>query len=234
MKARPALLLRRRRVVAVVAVLAVTGLTTAGTGEWAAGRLIRDRIAAAAPGLGADLTVSAGGSALWDLARQHISRLDLSSDDATLGRLGPVDVQVRLDDVRFGGPATTVGGATAEVTVPLSAVADAVQSAAPSVAVDGATADPQAGTVTVALGFGGAAQLTLRPSVADGRVQVAAVSAQVLGQALAPERLAALTKGMDQGAQHAYPLGLRATSVHVDADGLRIELTAGPGALKRA
>ncbi|WP_152627370.1 LmeA family phospholipid-binding protein [Streptacidiphilus melanogenes] len=225
---------RRRRVTAVVAVLAVTALTTAGTGEWAADRLIRDRIAAAAPGLGADLTVSAEGSALWDLARQQIPRLDLSSDDATLGRLGPVDVRIRLDDVRFGGRATTVDGATAEVTVPLGAVADAVQAAAPSVTVDGATADPQAGTVTVALGFGGAAQLTLRPTVTDGQVVVTAVSAQVLGQALAPERLAALTKGMDQGAGHAYPLGLHATSVQVEVDGLRIELTAGPGTLKRA
>jgi hypothetical protein len=223
-----------RRAVAVVIVLAGTALTAGGTGEYAAGRLIRDRIAAAAPGLGADLTVTEGGSALWDVVRQHIPRLDLSSDDATLGRLGPVDVQVRLDDVRFDGSATTVAGAQAGVTVPLQAVADTVQTSAPSVMVGGVTADPGDGTLVVSLGPGGALQLTLRPSVVDGQVLVTAVSANVLGQALASERLAKLTSGLNQRARHAYPLGLRATSVRVDADGLHIELAAGPSPLHRA
>jgi hypothetical protein len=75
--------------------------------------------------------------------------------------------------------------------------------------------------------------LTLRPSVADGRVLVTAVSANLLGQALASDRLANLTRGLNERAQHAYPLDLRATSVRVDAAGLHIQLTAGPGPLQR-
>jgi hypothetical protein len=225
---------RRRRAVAVATVLAVMALTAAGTGEYAAGRLIRDRIAAAAPGLGADLSVTEAGSALWDVVRQQIPRLDLTSDDATLGRLGPVDVQVRLDDVRFGGSAPTVGDASAAVTVPLQSVADSVQAAVPSATVDGVTADPAAGTLRVMLGPGGVVQLTLRPSLTDGRVGVTAVSADIFGEAMSADRLATLTSGLDRRAQHAYPLGLRATSVQVDADGLRVELTAGPGPIKPA
>lgn len=224
----------RRRAVAVAAVLGVTALTAAGTGEYAAGHLIRDRIAAAAPGLGADLTVTEGGSALWDTVRQRIPQLDLGSDDAVLGRLGPVEVRARLDDVRFGGPVTTVGGATAEVTVPLQAVANAVRAAAPSVAVSGVTSDPGTGTFQVGLGFAGAVHLTLRPRVSDGRVLITAVSADVLGRALSADRLASLTGALDRQEQHAYPLNLRATSVHVAVDGLRIELSAGAGSLTRA
>jgi hypothetical protein len=224
---------RRRRAVAVATVLAVTMLTAAGAGEYAAGRLIRDRIAAAAPGLGADLSVAEGGSALWDVVRQQIPRLDLTSDDATLGRLGPVDVQVRLDDVRFGGTAPTVGGASAAVTVPLQSVADSIQAAVPSATVDRVTADPGTGTLGVLLGPGGVFQLTLRPSLTDGQVQVTAVSADVLGQPVSADRLAALTSGLDRRVQHSYPLGLRATSVRVGADGLRVELAAGPGPVRR-
>ncbi|RAG81777.1 hypothetical protein DN069_30965 [Streptacidiphilus pinicola] len=224
---------RRRRVVAVAAALAVTAGVAVGAGEYAAGRLIQDRIAAAAPGLGADLTVSESGSALWDVARQHIPRLDLASDDAALGPLGPVEVQARLDDVRFGGTTPTVGGTTADVTVPAQSVADAVQTAAPSVTVDGVTAQPGAGTLLVSLGPAGAAQLTLRPVVTDGRVVVSAVSATVLGAAVPADRLAALTAGLSRPGQHAYPLGLRATSVAVTADGLRVQLAGGPGALGR-
>jgi hypothetical protein len=212
----------------------VTLLTGAGTGEYAAGRLIRDRIATAAPGLGADLSVAEGGSALWDVVRQQIPRLDLTSDDATLGRLGPVDLQVRLDDVRFGGAAPSLGGARAAVTVPLQSVADSIQAAVPSATVDGVSADPGTGTLEVLLGPGGLFQLTLRPSLTDGQVRVAAVSADVLGQAVSADRLAALTGGLNRRVQRSYPLGLRATSVRVGADALRVELTAGPGPLKRA
>jgi hypothetical protein len=224
---------RRRRILAVAAALAVTASVAAGAGEYAAGRMIRDRIAAAAPGLGADLTVGASGSALWDVAAQRIPRLDVSSDDATLGQLGSVDVQAHLDDVRFDGTAPTVAGSSAEVTVPDQAVADAVQAAAPNMTVDGVSAQPGSGTLVVALGLGGAAQLTLRPAVRDGRVVVTAVSATVLGEALPADRLAALTGGLDRGAGHAYPLGLHATSVTVTTDGLRIQLRGGPSPLRR-
>ncbi|SEM05466.1 LmeA family phospholipid-binding protein [Streptacidiphilus jiangxiensis] len=224
---------RGRRVLAVAAALTVTVAVAAGAGEYAADRVIRDRIAAAAPALGADLTVGESGSALWDVAEQRIPRLDVSSDDATLGQLGPVDVQARLDDVRFDGAAATVSGSSAEVTVPAQAVADAVQAAAPSVTVGGVTARPGSGTLVVALGLGGAAQLTLRPVLQDGRVVVTAVSATVLGAPVPADRLAALTAGIGRGARQDYPLGLHATSVAVTADGLRIQLTGGPSPLRR-
>ncbi|MEY9876378.1 hypothetical protein ABH931_005888 [Streptacidiphilus sp. MAP12-33] len=224
---------RRRRIVALAVVLAATAVTAAGAGEYAADRLIHDRIASAAPGLGTDLAVAESGSALWDVARQQIPRLDLTSDDATVGRLGPVSVRASLDDVRLGGTTPTVGGTTAEVSVPDQAVADAVQAAAPSVTVDAVTAQPAAGTLVVALGPGGVAQLTLRPTLTDGRVAVTTVSATVLGRPLPADRLAALTSGLARQTAHAYPLGLRATSVTVTADGLRVRLAGGPSPLRR-
>lgn len=226
--------LRRHLFLTVTSAVALVAVAATAAAESAAGAVIRHRVAKAAPGLGDAVTVGVGGDwALWDLAHESIPRLDVGSDDARVGRLSGVRVRARLDDVRLGGRAT-VGGTRAEVTVSPGAIAGAIRAAAPSVAVASVTADPAAGTVLADVGPGGAGRLTLRPTLADGKVTLAVDGLTVFGRTVPAGRLGLdrLAPGPDAG--RAYPLGLRATSADVRPDGLHVSLEGGPGPLPAA
>jgi hypothetical protein len=229
--------MRRRTGAVVASAVAVVGLIASEGGELTARQLIRDRVAAAAPALGRDLTVSEGGGpALWDLARRDIPTLDIGSDDAEVGSLSAVSVQAQLDDVRLAGR-RTVAAARVEVTVPPQALASAVQAAVPSASVSSVTAGPGTGTITMAVGPAGLGQLTLHAAVVDGRVSVTVAALTVFGRSVPPGRLGdpgTTTSGPGSalGREGPYPLGLKATSVLVLPDGgLRVALSAGPGPL---
>ncbi|MFE2913167.1 LmeA family phospholipid-binding protein [Kitasatospora indigofera] len=217
----------------MLALLLVAG---AGAGEFTARQLIRSRIARLAPALGDSLTArTAGGPALWALAHRRIPRLDLSTEDARLGPLPQVTVRARLDDVRLGA-ATSVAGTHAEVTVPVRSLGAAVRAAAGSVPVGQVRSDPVAGTVEVTLGQGGLGRLTLRPVIADGRVSLTVSSLTVLGRAVPPSSLGSAgglggAGGLGAADGRPYPLGLRAGSVQVLPEGLRVVLDGGPGTL---
>ncbi|MCX5207796.1 DUF2993 domain-containing protein [Kitasatospora sp. NBC_00240] len=232
-RVRPAQRGRRARLLA--AGLALVLAAGAGAGEFTARQLIRSRIARAAPALGDTLTARTGGdsalwdSALWDLALRRIPRLDISSEDARLGPLPQATVRAHLDDVRLG-PGTSVAATHAEVTVPVRSLDAAVRGAAGSMPVGQVRTDPAAGTVEVALGRGGFGRLTLRPVIADGRVSLTVSSLTVLGRAVPPDSLGQDGR-LGGAADRPYPLGLRAGSVQVLQEGLRVVLDGGPGTL---
>jgi len=236
MKRRPSgirAVLRRHRAATVTATVALAVVIAAGAGELTARQMIQNRIAEAAPALGGNLTVGEGGdSALWDLATQRIPRLDIGSDDAQLGHLTHVSVRAQLDDVRLGGEAA-MAGARAEVTVPTLSIGDAVRTAIPSMQVASVTTDPTSGTIAVVLGLGGAGKLTLRPEISDGRVSLSVADLTVFGRSVPPDRLGTAGSGLGsaEGPQRPYPLGLKATSVQVLPDSLRVTLEGGSGTL---
>ncbi|GGS20172.1 hypothetical protein Snoj_20870 [Streptomyces nojiriensis] len=225
--------LRRRPVLTVTVAVLLPAVAATGAAEYAVRHHIHNRVARAAPGLGDDLTVGvAGGSALWDLAHESIPRLDISSDDARVGRLSQVRVRARLDDVRLGGT-TTVGATHADVTVSTQSLAAAIRGAVPSVAVAAVTADPGQGTVHADVGPGGLGRLTLRPVLADGKVTLAVDGLTLFGRSVPTERLGIASGGLgpQAGATKEYPLGLAATSAEVRLDGLHVALTGGPSTL---
>ncbi|WP_037602027.1 LmeA family phospholipid-binding protein [Streptacidiphilus rugosus] len=223
--------LRRRR--AIVVTVCAVFVITAVSGELAARQLIRDRIAGSAHALGGDLTVGEGGDlALWDLVSQNIARLDLSSDDATLGPLSHVAVRASLDDIRLGGARPTVGSTHARVTVSTDSITEAIRSAAPTVSVSSVTGEPSNGTILVAVGPGGIGQLTLHPQVKDGRFTLAVAGLTVFGRPVRTTGLGGAALG--SGPQPAYPLGLHATAVTVRPDALLIDLTGGAATLSAA
>ncbi|MFE2329995.1 LmeA family phospholipid-binding protein [Streptomyces sp. NPDC059385] len=221
---------RRHRARTVTAVVVLVAVLAAGGAEFTARALVRDRIAEAAPALGDDVTVGSDGDwVLWGLLRGRLPRLDVSSDDARAGRLDHLRVRARLDDVRLGGK-TGVGASHARVTAPTESVAAAIRAAAPSVRVGAVTTDPARGTVLASVGPGGAGQLTLRPVLADGRVTLAVDGLTLFGRPVPADRLGADdgALGAGPGAPKEYPLGLKATSVRVEPDGLHVDLTGGP------
>ncbi|MFE9933038.1 LmeA family phospholipid-binding protein [Streptomyces sp. NPDC005533] len=233
-KARAAL--RRHRVLAVTAAVVVSAAVAAGAAEFTARAAIRDHVTTAAPGLGADVAVGVADDwALWDLARGSIPRLDISSEDARVGRLPQVRVRARLDDVRLGDGGT-VGATHAEVTASTQSLATAIRSAVPAVQVSAVTTDPARGTVLAAVGPGGAGQLTLRPVLKDGKVTLAVDGLTVFGRSVPTGRFGVGDGALapESGTPKDYPLGLKATSVSVRADGLRVDLTGGPAPLAGA
>ncbi|OEJ42781.1 hypothetical protein AR457_00215 [Streptomyces agglomeratus] len=227
---------RRHLVLTVTTAVLLLAVAATGAAEFTARTVIQNRIAKAAPALGSSLAVSVAGDwALWDLAHEGIPRLDISSSDARLGPLPQVRVRARLDDVRLGERAT-VGSASAPVTASTQSIAAAIRTAAPSVQVAAVTTDPAKGTIVAAVGPGGAGQLTLRPVLADGRGTLAVDGLTVFGRSVPTGRLGMGDGGLgpEPGARKEYPLGLKATSVHVQPDGLYIALTGGPGTLNGA
>ncbi|MFJ8011480.1 LmeA family phospholipid-binding protein [Streptomyces sp. NPDC096339] len=232
MKRRPKktrVLPRRRRALTVTAAVALVAVLAAGAAEFTARYIVRSRIAEAAPALGDDVAVGSDGWVLWELLRERVPRLDISSDDARAGRLDHLRVRARLDDVRLGGK-TGVGASHAQVTAPTESIAAGIRAAAPSVRVGAVTTDPARGTVLASVGPGGAGQLTLRPVLADGRVTLAVDGLTLFGRSVPADRLGAGTGtlGAEPGAPKEYPLGLKATSVRVESDGLHVDLAGGP------
>ncbi|MEW2083256.1 DUF2993 domain-containing protein [Streptomyces sp. NPDC005283] len=234
MKTRAAM--RRHLVLTVSTAVVLVAAVATGVAEFTARNMIQNRIAEAAPSLGDNVAVSVAGDwALWDLAHKNIPRLDISSDDAHLGHLSQVSVHARLDDVRLGS-AATVGSTHAQVTARTQSLAAAIQTAAPSTPVVSVTTDPAKGTILAAVGPAGAGQLTLRPVLKDGKVTLAVDGLTVFGRSVPTSRLGTGNGGPGSapGAQKDYSLGLKATSVHVQPDGLHIALTGGPSTLAGA
>ncbi|MFF4445242.1 LmeA family phospholipid-binding protein [Streptomyces sp. NPDC001502] len=225
--------LRRRTVLTITVAVVLLAVLATGAAEYTVRHHIQSRVAKAAPGLGDDVAVGvAGGWALWDLAHENIPRLDISSDDARVGRLSQVRVRARLDDVRLGGT-TTVGGTHADVTVSTQSLAAAIRDAVPSVAVASVTTDPTQGMVLADVGPGGLGRLTLRPVLADGKVTLAVDGLTLFGRSVPADRLGIGAGGFgpQAGAPKEYPLGLAATSAEVRPDGLHVSLTGGPSTL---
>lgn len=219
----------RHRVLSIAALLAVATLVVGGTGELVARHVIRDKVAGRVPALGSDVSVSeSGGLALWDLVNGDIPELEVSSDDATFGRLSQVEVNAQLHDIHLGA-VPTVSSTDAEISVSTQSIAAAIESAAPSLTVSSVATDPSAGTLTAAVGPGGIGRLTLKPALSDGKVTFDATSLTVMGEAVPLGGLG--QTGTGAGVQQTYPLGLKATALSVTPDGVQVTLRGGPSTL---
>ncbi|MFD0314824.1 LmeA family phospholipid-binding protein [Streptomyces flavalbus] len=227
---------RRRRV--VVAVL-VAGLLLTGTvGELVARALLAGRVEdAVGRRLGEDADVDVdieGGLMLYELYDRHLDAVTVRGDDADLGRMEGVHVQVRLDDVRLRQG--TVGRTRADVDIPAASLTELASGGdgPRRLEVTGVRTDPGADTVVLQLG-GGLGEVTLRPGVEDGRVALHVGAVRVFGRDAPPalverfeERLS--ERGGRDGPRR-YPLGLEATAVDVTDDGLHVSLSGGPARL---
>ncbi|MGW3097419.1 LmeA family phospholipid-binding protein [Streptomyces sp. NPDC001102] len=221
---------RRHRAASVTALALAFVLLTVTAAEVAARTMLRERLAAAAGrALGQDSTVDIdGGPALLALLDRHLDAVTISNDHATLGRIPDVSVRARLQDVRLTGDRSgTVSAVHADVDVPSASLRSMAGANGGRLPVTGVRLDEQSGTVVLDLGQGGFGQATVRPALRDGHVTLRLEEAEILGRP-APTRLVgriqtALTARTDAD----YPLGLKATSLHVRASGLSIGLDAG-------
>ncbi|MDF3299100.1 LmeA family phospholipid-binding protein [Streptomyces tropicalis] len=220
----------RRRPLTVAAAVLAALLLTGAAAEAAARVLLHDRLAAVAGRtLGPGAQVGFGGrSALVALAGRHLDAVTVTGGHLRLGGVPDASVRARLDDVRLtGGHSATVARTRAEVDVPAASLQAMAGAGGGGLPVTAVRPDPAAGTVTVALGGAGLARAVLRPRLDAGRVRLVVRSVDVLG-APAPAALVDRVRArLSERATAAYPLGLRATSVRVTADGLHVTLAGG-------
>ncbi|MFI9648257.1 LmeA family phospholipid-binding protein [Streptomyces sp. NPDC052040] len=225
-------LLRRPRAVAALALTALV-LTAAGA-ELTARIVLHDRLAAAAGralGSGTDIHTG-GGPALLALGEGHLDTVTLHNGHARLGNLPDVSVRARLDDVHLTGRhSATVARTEAEVVVPGASLEELAAASGRRIPVTGVRLDPRAGTVVLALGQGGLARATLRPRLEDGRVTFAVESAELLGSPAPAALLDRIRTTLSDRPRTAYPLGLKATALHITDSGLRVTLTGGHAGL---
>ncbi|MGV9566748.1 LmeA family phospholipid-binding protein [Streptomyces sp. NPDC003480] len=218
---------RRHRAVTTVALALL--LTVAGA-ELTARTLLHDRLATVAGrvlGKGSDIRID-GGPALLDLWERHLDAVTIRSDHARLGRIPDVAVRARLDDIRLNGRHSgTVARTHAEVAVPAASLQALAVASGGRLPVTGVRPDPEDGTLTLDLGQGGLAQVTLRPGLKDGRLTLAVDSAEVLGGP-APAALVDRIRGtLSDRTGAAYPLGLKATALDITESGLDVTLAGG-------
>lgn len=166
---------------------------------------------------------------LLQLVDKQIPSVTLDSDDSAFGPAKEMQVHavVRNVDLRETAEgAGTIGSSSAEVDWPTSGILATVQSQSVGALISDVTADPEAGTLTFVVGGDGLAELTVRPTVADGMVAVQTVDASVLGFGLPNSLVDGIVEALTSGLQQ-YPLGMKATSLSVTDSGVRLTLDGG-------
>ncbi|MEU6538484.1 DUF2993 domain-containing protein [Streptomyces sp. NPDC047000] len=224
---------RRHRARTVTgAVLAALLLTTAAA-EFTARALLHDRLAAAAGrslGRGSDIEVE-GGPALLDLLDRRLDAVDISNDDATMGRLHGVSVHARLDGIRMTGARSgTVAHTHCDLVIPADALKDGVSGPGSRLQVTGVRLDDEADTVTLDL-QGGFGRAVLEPRVEDGRLAMRLTGVEIFGRPAPQNLVDRLESRLTDRAEATYPLDLRVTRADVTATGLAVTLEGGASKL---
>lgn len=226
-------LFRRHRSLTVTGAVLAVLLLTAAVAEFAARALLHDRLAAAAGrslGKGSDIEVE-GGPALLDILDRRLDAVDISNDDATVGRLHGVSVHARLDDIRMTGARSgTVAHTHCDIVIPADSLKDGVSAPGSRLQVTGVRLDDAADTVTLDL-QGGFGRAVLEPRVEDGRLAMHLTGVEIFGQPAPQKFVDRLESRLTERAKAAYPLGLRVTEADVTATGLAVTLEGGASRL---
>jgi hypothetical protein len=224
---------RRHRAASVTAVVVAALLLTTVIAEFAARTLLHDRLAAAAGRtLGKDSEVEIeGGPALLDVLDRHLDAVDISSDDATLGRVPDVSLHARLDDIRMtGAHSATVAHTHADIEIPADSLEELASGPGSRLQVTGVRLDDRADTLTLDL-QGGLGRATLRPRIEDGRLTMRLTAVEVFGRPAPEQVVDRLGARLADRTRARYPLGLRVTKADVTGAGLAITLDGGASRL---
>ena len=171
---------------------------------------------------------------LISLVDKQVSSVTLDSDDARFGPAQGMTVHAEANDVNLAQTADsngTIGSSSADISWSTDGIASTLQSQGIGALVSGVTADQSAGTLSFAVG--GLAQLTVKPTVADGRVDVATVDASILGLGI-PTDLVDSIVGVLSDSLQQYPLDMTPTALTVTDAGIDLTLQGGQYAIPSA
>lgn len=215
---------KRRRLITWATVAAV--LAAPLVVEAIARALIDSRIhSAASEQMTGDISVGLSDKpAILQIAQGEMPYVDISSDDTQLNQIPDVQVNVHLDDVRLSKPAT-VQRTQANVVVPSASIASAASNGG-LMRISAVQPDPSTHSLLLQVDRG-LANVTVQPSIANGRVVFKVSAAQLLGQPAPASVVQQISDSLaSRSSTKAYPLSLKATSVSVTDSGVQIALSS--------
>lgn len=160
---------------------------------------------------------------------KKVPYITISSDDSSFGPAKDMRVTARVNDVDITASDTsggTVGSSTADIDWSTAGIAATIQEQPFGTLVTGVTSDPSAGTLQFSV-LSGLAELTVKPTVADGVVNVETLGAELFGLGLPTDLVSGIVDLLTASLQ-TFPLGMTAESLTVTDSGLQLSLAGGP------
>ncbi|WP_265443082.1 DUF2993 domain-containing protein [Flexivirga meconopsidis] len=226
---------RRRRapLIAAVAILAVLALVAGA--EFLVRHQLRSSVSNAMENGLRTSSVDVGiGStpALLDLGRGSIDKVTLNAQNATICQVRDVSINADVRDVSTSPSGGRIGESNLALTLSGQAMADLVAGSGQAQGVT-ATPEPASGTVQLS-GFGGLAQIWVRPSVKGGQLDFTITKASLAGRDVPADQAQKMLGGSSGGSgMTQLPLGLKATSVKVTGAGLVASFRGAPTTLPK-
>ncbi|RVW01404.1 LmeA family phospholipid-binding protein [Rhodococcus xishaensis] len=179
--------------------------------------------------LGSDVSVGLSWKPVLLQMGGSIPYVTIDSTGPSFGPAQGMEVHARANDIQVTDSpdsSGTIGSSTADVTWSTEGILATVQSQPLGSLVDSVTADPSTGTLMFMVGPAGIADLTVRPTVQDGQVQVETVGAAILGFGLPTALVDGIVQTLTDSLQQ-YPLGMEPTTLAVTDDAVDLHLEGG-------
>lgn len=234
---------RRGTSLLIVLVIALSAVVVAGVGaEFYARHKVTSCMSESLEGeLGGPVDVSLDAKPLLLTALDHrVSRLSISSDDASISGIGSAKLQgFKLDsafrDVRLpagDGADGSIGSSEASIMWGGDSIQASLQTLPFGALITGVQMDEAANTMRVEV-LGGVGSITLTPEVRAGAITMDTNELSAFGIGL-PNDAAQQIIDVISGNLGEYPLGLAPQSIKVENDGLTVQLRGGQAVLPAA
>lgn len=164
---------------------------------------------------------------LLSLVDKKVSSVTVDSADARFGPAEGMVVSAEANDLDLTQTADsggTIGSSSADISWSTDGILRTLQSQGIGAIVSDVTADPNAGTLSFAVG--GLANLTVQPTANGNQVSVQTVDASILGLGI-PTDLVDSIVGILTDSLQVYPLDMVPTSLTVTDSGLELTLEGG-------
>ncbi|MFD4181684.1 DUF2993 domain-containing protein [Rhodococcus sp. NPDC058514] len=155
---------------------------------------------------------------------KNVPYIKITSDDSSFGPAKDMHVTAKVNDIKLTETGGTIGSSTADVDWSTAGILATIQAQPFGQLVSGVTADPSAGTLSFQVI--GLAQLTVRPQVVGGAVDVETVEASVLGLGLPTDLVSGIVDVLGASLQ-TLPLGMSPTSLTITDGGLQMAMAGG-------
>ncbi|MEV0948004.1 DUF2993 domain-containing protein [Rhodococcus sp. NPDC049939] len=159
----------------------------------------------------------------------NIPHLSISSDDTKFGPAEGMQVHAQINDIRVENTpesSGTIGSSEATVNWSTEGILETLQQQTFGSLITGVTADSNAGTLRFDVGPAGLVNLTVKPTVTNGTVDVETVGAEILGLGLPTDLVNGVVETLTSSLQ-TYPLGMQPTSLQVTDDAIHMTLEGG-------
>lgn len=158
---------------------------------------------------------------------KKVPYITITSADSNFGPAKGMSVTARVNDVDLTATDTsggTIGSSTADIDWSTDGILATIQAQPFGNLVSGVTSDAAAGTLQFQVL--GLAELTVKPQVTAGTVNIETVGAELLGLGIPTDLVSGVVDVLTSSLQ-VYPLGMTADSLTVTDSGLQMSLAGG-------